>query len=167
MFPFFHKYMSNWYKYLDFDAQRNQTLKPYLIGLLFMYRHIRPYPWIGTCVRQMTDELQAALPLGNVSVRGRTKVGVSMHNHIAHYLLGLVLNFISKMHVLEYLPEWSPCHCLLDKWIAQSFFYRPKLFIAGRQLIPWKRSQFIVVCCLKHASIVCSIPFWLKFYQRK
>ena len=128
MFPFFHKYMSNWYKYLDFDAQRNQTLKPYLIGLLFMYRHIRPYPWIGTCVRQMTDELQAALPLGNVSVRGRTKVGVSMHNHIAHYLLGLVLKFISKMHVLEYLPEWCPCHCLLDKWIAQSFFYRPIIF---------------------------------------
>ena len=44
LLPFFPKYISNSYKYSDFNPQRNQNLKPYLIGLFFMYWRIRLLP---------------------------------------------------------------------------------------------------------------------------
>ena len=43
------------------------------------------YHWTCTCVRQSIDEIQATLLLGNASVSGQTKVGVSIQDNIAHY----------------------------------------------------------------------------------
>ena len=42
----------------------------------------------GTCACQLINEIQAALLLED-AVSGQSEVGVSMHDHIAHYILGI------------------------------------------------------------------------------
>ena len=82
VFSFFPKYMSNSHRYPDFDLQQNQNFKPHLIGLFFMYWHSRLLP-LNLHVCSSIDWW------GNTSVSGQTEVGVSMHDHIAHYLPGI------------------------------------------------------------------------------
>ena len=44
VFSFFPKYISNSYKYLNFDTQQDQNLKSEWIGFFFMYWYIRVLP---------------------------------------------------------------------------------------------------------------------------
>lgn len=44
VFSYFPKYISNSYKYLNFDTQQDQNLKPEWIGFFFMYWYIRLLP---------------------------------------------------------------------------------------------------------------------------
>ena len=73
------------------------------------------------CARQSTDEIQAALLLGNASMSGQKEVGVSMHDHIAPDFWGLGSAGYQQNACFEISPK-IPIKIFIPRNAANSSF---------------------------------------------